>query len=119
MFETIWTDLSGSVESVVTGKDYILLGIIAVIALAQGLTVPNWGSIWGRAGQGLLLLALVLFLWDVLDSENRFEWANWDAAGQASWTSLMLMTVKTLLGYYAVMLVGIFAVVGVKSVVQR
>ncbi|RFB01610.1 hypothetical protein [Parvularcula marina] len=119
MFEQIWSDLSGSVESVVSSKDWVVLGIMAVAALAVGLTMPKWTSVFGRAGQGLLLVALALFLWDVLDNENRFAWSNWDAEGKESWMELMAMTVKTLVGYYAVMLVGVAVIHGVKSVVQR
>ena len=119
MFETIFNDLTATIEAVVSGQDYKMLAIMAVLALGLGLTMPKWVNAWGRAGQGVLLLALVMFVWDGLDNESRFELANWDAEGQESWFELMAMPVKTILGYYVVMLLGVSVVKGVKTVVQR
>ena len=119
MLETVYTDISNSVEAVITQSQWLVLAIIAVIAIAQGLSMGAWGRIWGRAGQGLLVLAIVLFLWDVLDNEQRFEWSNWNAEGIESWKELMALTLKTLLGYYIVMLIAIGLVHLIKSIVQR
>lgn len=119
LFETVFTDLSNSVENVVTGSEMTVLAIIGVIALAQGLTMPSLSNIFGRAAQGVIVLAVVLFLWDVLDSEQRFEWANWEAESLESWRELLALTVRTLLGYYVVMFIAIGVVSLVKGIVRR
>lgn len=120
MFSEIYTDLSTTVGNVVTNTDNVwVLVIIGVIALANGLSMSSWTDIWGRAALALIAFALILFLWDALDNENRFEWANWNSEGIESWRELMALTVRTMLGYYIVMWIGIMLVHIVKSVVQR
>lgn len=119
MFETIYNDLSSSVEAVVTGQEWMCLAVMGLVALAQGLTMNSFMQIWGRAAQALLIVAVIFFLWDVLDNEARFTWSNWEAEGMESWKELMMLTLKTLLGYYIVMGVAILAIYIVKSVVQR
>lgn len=118
MFDLIFNDIVGAVEAVINNSSAFLLVLFAIVGIAMGISMDRLPSIFGRAFQGLIALALIYFLYDVLSEPNRFTWDAWNNEGASGWQQVTGFTMLGLLGYYfwmAVLIVGVYLI---KNVVR-
>ena len=108
-------DLWHSVMSIVTSGDWISLGIMAVIALAIGFAMQEFGSIVTATVAALALFAIASYVRAVVSVKN----ASAAALAQSDWHNLLAVTVHTLLAYAITFAIVIVAVRAVRSLVVR
>ncbi|ADM10601.1 hypothetical protein PB2503_12819 [Parvularcula bermudensis HTCC2503] len=120
MFFEIVNDLVTAVRGVVEPPvSLTLLALMSAVALIQGLTMNSLFALWGKAGQGLIFLALSWFAIMGLASSARFSVDHWNELGITAWNTLLAQSIEDMLGLYLVLAILILAVWGVKALVNR
>ena len=119
MFETIFGDMGEALRSVVEGKPPVSLLVMAVAVVVKGLVTRSVAGVPGRAATALILMIVGLYLVYGFMPDARFSLDHWGAYTAQSWTNLMDMTGKTMLGHYLAAMVGVALVFGVRAVTRR
>lgn len=108
-------DLWHSIQAIVTAGDWVSLAIMAVVALAAGLTMQNMGSIVSATVGALALFALAIFLRAAVVGGGK----NLGALAQTDWHNLQAVTFHSLLAYAVAFAIVIGVVHAVRQVAAR
>ncbi|MGB8363387.1 MAG: hypothetical protein ACLQUZ_17910 [Rhizomicrobium sp.] len=106
-------DLWHSVVGIVTTGDWITLAIMAVVALAAGFAMQNFGSIVTATFAALVVFGLATFMRAAVGAKDAVALAKTD------WHGLLGLTVHNLLAYAIAFAVVIAVVHIVRSLVVR
>lgn len=105
--------LDGVIGVFSTG-DMIQLGIMLVVMVLAGLTMPNFGSIITTT-----VLALVLFAVAVYVRAVAMEGADAAQLAETTWNSFLALSVETLFTYAVAFAAVITVIFVLRSVVSR
>ncbi len=106
-------DFWHSVVGIVTTGDWITLAIMAVVALAAGLAMQNFGSIVTATFAALVVFGLATYIRAAAGAKDAI------ALAKSDWHGLLGLTVHSVLVYAIAFAVVIGIVHMVRSVVMR
>jgi hypothetical protein len=108
-------DLWHSVLAIATSGDYVSLGIMAIIALAAGFAMQDFGSLITATVGALTIFAIAIYVRAIVSVKG----ASAAALAQSDWHNLLGVTFHTLLAYAISFAIVISAVRIVRTLVGR
>lgn len=112
-------DLQQAFGYAIESDPVITLLPLAIVAIAGGLRASGLGQALAMATRGLFWVGGLSFMMGGMMSDERFDMDSWGGRLDAAWAELMRFRFMEVMGFWLLLVAGIFLVLAVRTAIRR